>query len=96
MLPDELPEELKKTREILEAAEWVDGKVTAGYQSAKAKDNRQIPENHPAARQVGGDDFSLTALGKNPLFRSGRSSAAGFPAALQPVRRRPILRQPRG
>jgi PKHD-type hydroxylase len=28
-------------------ANWVDGRVTAGHQSATVKDNRQLPENSP-------------------------------------------------
>jgi PKHD-type hydroxylase len=55
-------------RRILEAAEWVDGKGTAGPQAAQAKDNRQIPAGHPAGRQVG--EMILKALSQNPLFLS--------------------------
>jgi PKHD-type hydroxylase len=61
-------EQVKQARQILDQAPWADGKVTAGHQSAKAKDNMQIPEDHPAARQLG--EMILTALGKNPLFLS--------------------------
>ncbi|MBC8002666.1 MAG: PKHD-type hydroxylase, partial [Opitutaceae bacterium] len=43
------PEQVTQARQILDQAEWVDGRVTAGHQSAKAKDNLQIPEGHPAA-----------------------------------------------
>jgi PKHD-type hydroxylase len=50
-VPDLLsPDQVAKARQLLDAADWVDGKVTAGPQSAKAKDNSQIPEGHPAAR----------------------------------------------
>ena len=77
-IPDVLtPDELKKGRALLEQAEWVDGKVTAGHQSAKAKDNMQVPENHPAARQVG--DMILAALGRNPLFLSAALPLRVFP-----------------
>jgi PKHD-type hydroxylase len=62
------PAQLAETRKILEAAEWVDGKGTAGHQAAQAKDNAQIPAGHPAARQAG--ETILQALGKNPLFLS--------------------------
>lgn len=62
------PEQVKQARVILDQAQWVDGKVTAGHQSTKAKDNMQIPEDHPAARQLG--DMILAALGKNSLFLS--------------------------
>jgi PKHD-type hydroxylase len=42
--------------------------VTAGHQSVRAKDNQQIPEEHPIARQVG--SMILQALSKNLLFLS--------------------------
>lgn len=70
-------EQVKEARGILDAAEWIDGKVTAGYQSARAKDNMQVPENHPAARQVG--DMILSALGKSPLFLSAALPLRVFP-----------------
>lgn len=71
------PEQVAEARKILDAAEWVDGKVTAGYQSARAKDNVQIPEGHPAARQVG--EMILKALGQNPLFLSAALPLHVFP-----------------
>jgi PKHD-type hydroxylase len=46
-------EQVAHGRRVLEQAQWVDGRVTAGHQSAKAKDNLQVPENHPAARELG-------------------------------------------
>jgi len=66
-IPDVLnAADLAQARRILDEAEWTDGKVTAGHQSAKAKDNMQIPEGHPAAEQLG--RMILSALGNNPLF----------------------------
>ncbi|MFC7396237.1 Fe2+-dependent dioxygenase [Chelatococcus sp. GCM10030263] len=62
------PEEVAHARRVLEEAAWVDGKVTAGEQAAKAKFNLQIPEDSPAAREVG--SLVLRALGRNPLFNS--------------------------
>jgi PKHD-type hydroxylase len=62
------PDQLAQARQILDRAEWVDGRVTAGPQSAKAKDNVQIPEGHPAAKQIG--EMILAALGQNQLFLS--------------------------
>jgi PKHD-type hydroxylase len=77
-IPDVLtPEQVAEARKILDAAEWVDGKVTAGHQSARAKDNMQIPEGHPAARQVG--DMILKALGRNPLFIAAALPLHVFP-----------------
>lgn len=70
-------EQVAEARKILEAAEWMDGKVTAGYQSARAKDNIQIPEGHPAARQVG--EMILKALGQNPLFMAAALPLQVFP-----------------
>src|SRR5882672_11111298 len=77
-IPDVLSaEQVKQARQILDQAEWVDGKVTAGHQSAKTKDNVQLPESHPAARQLG--DMILSALGKNPLFLAAALPARVFP-----------------
>lgn len=77
-IPDVLtPAQIKQAREILGQAEWVDGKVTAGHQSAKAKDNQQVAEGSPAARQLG--DMILAALGQNPLFVAAALPARVFP-----------------
>lgn len=66
-IPDVLtPEQVAHARAVLDGAEWVDGRVTAGHQSARAKDNQQLPESSPAARQVA--DLILNALQQNPLF----------------------------
>ena len=70
-------EEVLKAREILEKADWVDGRVTAGHQSARAKNNVQIPENHPAAQELG--DMIIAALGRNPLFLSAALPHRIFP-----------------
>lgn len=64
-------------RDKLERTEWVDGKVTAGYQSAKAKNNMQIPETHPTARELG--DRIVEALGRNPLFVAAALPLRVFP-----------------
>ena len=56
-IPDVLtPGEVARCRKMLEEAEWVDGRVTAGHQSARAKRNLQLPEDHPAAVRVGRHD----------------------------------------
>jgi PKHD-type hydroxylase len=70
-------DEVRHARELLDAAEWVDGRVTAGHQSALAKDNEQVPEQHPAAREVG--QTIIAALARNPLFR-----AAAIPLHVYP------------
>jgi PKHD-type hydroxylase len=71
------PEQTKQGRALLDGAEWVDGRVTAGHQSALTKQNSQIPEGHPVAQQVG--EMILQALGRNPLFRSAALPLRVFP-----------------
>lgn len=69
--------EVRHCRSIMEAANWVDGKVTAGYQSAKAKNNIQLEENSAEAKQLG--DIILAALAKNNLFMSAALPLKIFP-----------------
>lgn len=77
-IPDVLSaEQVTEARRILDAAEWVDGRVTAGHQSAQAKDNMQIPEGHPAARQLG--EMILKALSRNSLFIAAALPLHVFP-----------------
>lgn len=71
------PEQVKQARVVLDNAEWVDGKITAGHQSAKAKDNMQIREDSPSARKLG--DMITAALGKHPLFLSAALPLRVFP-----------------
>ena len=71
------PEVAASFRQALEAADWVDGRVTAGYQSAKAKHNLQLPEDHPLAQQLG--DRILSAIQGHPLFMSAALPLKVFP-----------------
>lgn len=64
-------------RERLAAADWVDGRVTAGEQSAKAKHNLQVPEESAAARELG--EMILGALGRHPGFVSAALPLKVFP-----------------
>ncbi|HEX4771687.1 MAG TPA: Fe2+-dependent dioxygenase [Bryobacteraceae bacterium] len=70
-------EQVAQARRLFENAPWVDGRVTAGHQSARTKDNLQIPEDHPAAREVGA--MILEALGQNALFISSALPERVFP-----------------
>jgi PKHD-type hydroxylase len=70
-------EQVSQARAALDATEWVDGRVTAGRQSAQAKDNMQIPEDHPVAREWG--DVILGALQQNALFMSAALPLKVFP-----------------
>ena len=55
-------------RAVVEAGEWRDGKVTAGIQSALAKNNLQLVNESDEARRVG--QIILDALASNGLFQS--------------------------
>ncbi len=53
-IPDVLtPEQVLHCRRRLQQADWADGRITAGPQSAKAKDNLQLPEDSEVARELG-------------------------------------------
>lgn len=69
--------EVAQARAALDAAEWVDGKVTAGYQAQKVKDNLQLPEGHPVTVKVG--EMVLAALARSPLFMSAALPLRVFP-----------------
>lgn len=70
-------EQVAHCRQRLAQAGWADGRITAGYQSAKAKDNAQLPENDPVARELGA--IILDALAKNPTFFSAALPQRVFP-----------------
>jgi PKHD-type hydroxylase len=70
-------EEVAQARNFLDAAEWVDGRVTAGYQAKSVKENLQLPEGHPAAVKVG--EMVLAALARSPLFMSAALPLKVFP-----------------
>jgi PKHD-type hydroxylase len=77
-IPDVLTaEQVLRARHLLDQANWVDGRVTAGHQSALAKDNMQLPEGSAAARELGA--MVLSALEKNALFISAALPARVFP-----------------
>ena len=44
-------EEVAGVHNALMQAKWGDGKVTAGYESARVKDNLQLPEDDPTRRK---------------------------------------------
>jgi len=77
-IPDVLSiEQVAHARRLLDAADWVDGRVTAGRQSAQVKDNLQLPEDHPVARELG--DMILGALQQSALFASAALPLRVFP-----------------
>jgi len=77
-IPDVISaEQVAQARQMLEASQWVDGRVTAGHQSAMAKHNVQLPEDHPVARQLG--EMILGALQRNSLFIAAALPLRVFP-----------------
>jgi PKHD-type hydroxylase len=69
--------ELERCRGWLMGANWRDGRVTAGHQSARAKQNRQLAEDDPIARQLGA--VILDALSRNATFFAGALPRRIFP-----------------
>jgi PKHD-type hydroxylase len=77
-IPDVLtPEQAERGRQMLLEADWIDGRVTAGYQSARAKNNLQLPSDHPVARQLG--EIIIQALQQNALFLAAALPLHVFP-----------------
>lgn len=77
-IPDVLSaDEVAQARTVLDAADWVDGKVTAGYQAQTVKENLQLPEGHPVAVKMG--EMVLGALARTPLFMSAALPLRVFP-----------------
>ena len=68
---------LAHVRGLIDSADWVDGNVTSGHQSTLAKNNLQLPEDAPRAKQAG--EIILNALGKNPLFIAAALPLKIFP-----------------
>ncbi len=77
-IPDVLTQaQVAHARQLLDQTEWVDGRVTAIHPFARVKDNRQLPEDHPVARELG--ELIMTALGRHPLFLSAALPLRVFP-----------------
>src|SRR5476649_2536554 len=71
------PEQVAYARRRLDAADWADGRATAGRQSAQVKDNLQLPEDHPVAAELG--ELIVAALANNSLFASAALPFRIFP-----------------
>lgn len=77
-IPDVLTgEQVAEARRQLDAARWIDGRVTVGHQSALVKDNMQLPQDHPVAQRLGA--IILEALQGNALFVSAALPLRVFP-----------------
>ncbi|MGD9802405.1 MAG: Fe2+-dependent dioxygenase [Hyphomicrobiaceae bacterium] len=66
-IPDVLTaQELAHIRGVLDGTAWVDGRATAGDQAGKVKNNLQVPDQAPAARDLG--HIVLRALARSQSF----------------------------
>ena len=70
-------EQVTAMRTEMDAAAWVDGNVTSGFQAALAKRNEQLPEDGETARRMAG--AVLDALGRTPLFIAAALPLKVFP-----------------
>jgi PKHD-type hydroxylase len=70
-------QQVAHVRGQLAGTDWVDGKATAGAQSAGSKNNLQVPENSPVARTLG--EIILGALGQNERFMSASLALRVYP-----------------
>ena len=71
------PDALQRARRELRQAEWVDGRGTAGAQSASVKNNQQIAPASPLAARLGA--VVLRALGESPAFLSAAMPRRIYP-----------------
>ncbi len=62
------PAEIRRAREVLAHAPWGSGRVTAGEQSAQAKNNEQLPETSQETRDL--QALVLAGLERHPIFFS--------------------------
>lgn len=70
-------EDVARCRGVLEACEWVDGKATAGPQSAGVKHNLQVRENAPQTAEL--RELILARLGRSAIFLSAALPARVYP-----------------
>ena len=73
------PEEVRECRQAMEAADWQDGRTTAGHLAARVKSNLQLPVDSPLAQKMG--TLILDKLSRNPLYLS-----AALPLRVLPPR----------
>ena len=72
-----MAEQVAELRALIDAAAWEDGNATSGKQSRLAKNNLQLPEASPIAREAGAR--VREAVTKSPLFM-----AAALPHTVYP------------
>ena len=70
-------EQVARCRDVMTRAAWIDGRATAGHQSAQVKKNLQLPETAPEARELG--NMVIEALARTSLFMSAVLPKQVFP-----------------
>jgi PKHD-type hydroxylase len=77
-IPDVLtPDEVARCRAVLDAAPWIDGNVTSGFQAAMAKNNQQLPQDGPETRAL--QQIVLGGLNRHATFFSAALPKRVFP-----------------
>lgn len=77
-IPEVLPKsEVAEFRRLMDAADWEDGRSTAGAQSAMVKRNEQLPPDSDLARALG--RRIVSALTANPKFVAAAVPLQIFP-----------------
>lgn len=71
------PDEVRAARARLDRAAWVDGRVTAGAQSAQAKNNAQLPADSEDARAL--QQIVMAGLNRHDQFFSAALPKRVFP-----------------
>jgi PKHD-type hydroxylase len=71
------PDVVAHCNQMMDKAGWIDGHVTAGYQSERVKHNLQLPEDSTEAHELG--KLILSALSRNTLFVSAALPRRIFP-----------------
>lgn len=71
------PSQVAEAESMLEAAQWIDGKTTAGHLAQKTKHNLQLDQTCNEAKLLG--DFIVTRLRENPTFTSAALPNKIFP-----------------
>jgi PKHD-type hydroxylase len=71
------PDVLSHINRVMDQTRWLDGRVTAGPQSERVKQNLQLAEGSPEARELG--ELVLAALSHNALFVSAALPRRIFP-----------------
>lgn len=70
-------DEVRQVRALIDAADWADGRITAGTQSAQVKNNEQLPQASPAA--LAAREIVQRGLDRSALFITGALPRTIYP-----------------